>query len=81
MNVESWCQVEGSSNQQWTRSTRKHYEHALKSTVFQQQVSQEEGRVDWSMAEKPGQEKLAKKKHFSQKCKIPYYTITCSEQQ
>ena len=71
MNVESWCQVEGSSNQKWTRSTRRHYEKALQSSVLQQEEpAKDEGRVDWSMAEKPQQEKLAKKKHFQQKRKL-----------
>ena len=68
MNIESWCQVEGNSNQKWMRSTRRHYDQALRSTVFQDGVAKEGGRVDWSMAEKPDQEKLAKKKHFQQKC-------------
>ena len=70
MDIESWCQVEGSSNHQWTRATRRHYSHALKSTVFQQErPDMSEGRVDWSMANKPAEQKLAKKKHFPQKCK------------
>ena len=71
MNTESWCQVEGNSNQKWTRSTRRHYEKALQSSVFRQleEPATDKGRVDWSMAEKPQPEKLAKKKHFQQKCK------------
>ena len=79
MNIESWCQVEGNSNQKWTRSTRKHYEHALRSTVFQEEKekSRDDSRVDWSTANKPDQNKLAKKKHFQQKCKLPKkYTHT-----
>ena len=70
MNIESWCQVEGNSNQKWTRSTRKHYDHALHSTVFQEEVAREDSRVDWSTANKPEQDKLARKKHFQQKCKL-----------
>lgn len=73
MNIESWCQVEGNSNQKWTRSTRKHYDQALCSTVLQEEVVHEESRVDWSMANKPDQNKLAKKKHFQQKCEITSY--------
>ena len=61
--------MEGSSNQKWTRSTRKHYDAALRSTVFEGEVAGEESRVDWSTANKPEQTKLAKKKHFQQKCK------------
>ena len=71
MNVESWCQVEGSSNQKWTRSTRRHYEQALRSSVLQEEAAPEEGRVDWATGEKPQPEKLARKKHFQQKCKQP----------
>ena len=70
MNIESWCQVEGSSNQQWTRTTRKHYDHALKSTVFQgEEGCRAGGRLDWATSSKPDQDKLAKKKYFPQKCK------------
>lgn len=69
MNIESWCQVEGRSNAEWTRATRRHYDHALESTVFAQERPGPEGRVDWSMAKRPAQQKLAKKKHFLQKCK------------
>ena len=76
MNIESWCQVEGNSNQKWTRSTRKHYEQALRSTVFQEGVAREEGRVDWSATNKPDQDKLAKKKHFQQKCEQSYNYYT-----
>lgn len=75
MNIESWCQVEGNSNQQWTRSTRKHYDQALCSTVLQEEVVHEESRVDWSTANKPDQNKLAKKKHFQQKCEIITATL------
>ena len=75
MNIESWCQVEGSSNQKWTRATRRHYEQSLQSSVFQEEVGSGEGRVDWSTAEKPQQEKLARKKHFQQKCK-PNHTLS-----
>ena len=70
MNVESWCQVEGNSNQKWTRATRRHDPNGFTSTAFEQEQGDvSKGRVDWSMANKPAQQKLAKKKHFPQKCK------------
>lgn len=70
MNVESWCQVEGNCNQQWTRATRRHDPNAFTSTAFDQEEGEvSKGRVDWSMANKPAQQKLAKRKHFPQKCK------------
>ena len=70
MDVESWCAVERSSNQNWTRSNRKHNKDALKSTVFSQEISSAEDRVNWSSADKPDNEKLAKRKHFPQKSKL-----------
>ena len=75
MNTESWCQVEGSSNQQWTRATRKHYEHALKSSVFEEKSNKLEGRMGWAKESKPGKpelHELAKRRHFEQKCKQKY---------
>ena len=73
MNIESWCQVEGSSNQQWTRATRRHYEHALKSSVFKENMAKtSEGRMAWAKETKPDKlelHELAKRRHFQQKCK------------
>ena len=69
MNIESWCQVEGSSNQQWTRATRRHSDGAFKSSVFdQERAGSSEGRLDWSTAKTPSQSKHAEKKHFQQSC-------------
>ena len=74
MNTESWCQVEGSSNQQWTRATRRHYEHALKSSVFEENTAKtSEGRMAWAKETKPDKlelHELAKRRHFKQKCKL-----------
>ena len=68
MNVESWCTVELSSKQDWTRSNRKHNPNAFASTVFKGQATkQEESRLDFNSAAKP--EKLAERRHFSQQCK------------
>ena len=72
MNIESWCQVEANANQQWTRATRKHYDHALKSTVFEEKDTKSEGRMGWakeSKPDKPELHELAKRRHFGQKCK------------
>jgi hypothetical protein len=72
MNTESWCQVEGSSNQQWTRATRRHYEDALKSSVFEKTAKTSEGRMGWAKETKPDKlelHELAKRRHFQQKCK------------
>ena len=69
MNIESWCQVEGSSNQQWTRATRRHYEHALKSSVFEENTARpSEGRMAWAKETKPDKlelHELAKRRHFN----------------
>lgn len=67
MNIESWCQVEGNSNQQWTRATRRHNPEAFTSTAFEQEQASK-GRVVWAMANKPAQQSLARKKSFPQKC-------------
>ena len=73
MNTESWCQVEGSCNQQWTRATRRHYEHALKSSVFEENTAKtSEGRMAWAKETRPDKlelNELAKRRHFKQKCK------------
>lgn len=73
MNVESWCQVEGRSNQKWTRTERKHNDYILKSSVFNVESDQDnsEGRTEWCTASKPKEtelNRLAKRKHFTQKC-------------
>ena len=69
MNTESWCQVEGSSNQQWTRSTRRHNPQAFQSKVFGRDgPDSSEGRVDWDMGNRPARQKLAQRKHFPEKC-------------
>ena len=69
MDVESWCAVECTANQNYTRATRKHYNQAFKSSVFSKELPNTEGRVDWSMADKPDNSKLSKRKHFPQKSK------------
>jgi len=70
MNVESWCAVEQSSNQSWTRKTMRHYPDAFKSTVFSQDATQpveeEKEKVKLDL------DKLAKRKHFPQKCESPF---------
>jgi len=67
MNIESWCTVELSSNQSWTRKNMRHYPDAFKSTVFSpdatQPVEEEKEKVKLDL------DKLAKRKHFPQKCK------------
>lgn len=69
MNTESWCQVEGSSNQQWTRATRRHDPQAFHSKVFGRDgPDSSEGRVDWEMGKRPARQKLAQRKHFPEKC-------------
>ena len=68
MNVESWCTVELSSNQDWTRANRKHNPNAFASTVFKgHSIKREESRLDFGAAAKP--EKLAERRHFPQQCK------------
>ena len=71
MNIESWCTVERNSNAEWTRVERKHHNNAFNSTVFDSSEAERYamGRVEWSMAEKPDNTKLRKKRHFQQKCK------------
>ena len=69
MNIESWCTVERNRNQEWTRTERKHADSAFQSSVFDQ-TEIEEGRVDWSMSFKPDRSKLAKRRHFQQKCEL-----------
>ncbi|KAL5463201.1 hypothetical protein EMCRGX_G032080 [Ephydatia muelleri] len=67
MDVESWCAVEGNSNQQWTRANRRHYNDSNKSTVFNEEHSTMEGRVDWAMSNKPLDKKITTKRQFPQK--------------
>lgn len=74
MNIESWCQVERNSNEEWTRVKRKHADNAFKSSVFDGRSANtlSEGRMEWCSSSKPKEtelDKLAKKRHFQQKCK------------
>lgn len=69
MDIESWCAVEGNSNQQWTRANRKHYNDSNKSTVFNEVHATVEGRVDWTMSNKPLDKKIISKRQFPQKRK------------
>lgn len=72
MNVESWCQVERNSNEEWTRAKRKNVENAFESSVFDEgKVGMPSERTEWCTSSKPKEtelSKLAKKKHFQQKC-------------
>ncbi len=68
MNTESWCQVESSSKEKWTRTERRHDENAFKSTVFDaRSESKPEGRST-SKPKETELDKLARRKHFKQKC-------------
>lgn len=66
--------MEGNSNEKWTRAERKHEASAFKSSVFEvSQGTSSEGcdRMEWCTSSKPKQlelDKLAKKRHFKQKC-------------
>lgn len=66
MNVESWCLVEGDSKASWARANRKHFPHALESTVFDVKLPD---RFD-NRKEQIPLEELAKRKHFKEKCKL-----------
>lgn len=69
MNVESWCKVECTADQEWARTERKHWKKAFGSSVFDKDIPHNEGRVDWSLSMQPDKNKLKKKRHYSQKCK------------
>ncbi len=68
MNIESWCQVESSSKERWTRTQRRHDENALKSPVFDaRSESIPEGT---SKPKETELDKLARRKNFKQKCMV-----------
>ena len=74
MNVESWCTVELTSDQNWMRKTMRHYPDAFKSTVFNpdttgQQTEEPKEKIKLDL------DKLAKRKHFPQKCKRLKHSI------
>lgn len=89
MNIESWCRVEGNSDEKWTRAERKHEENAFKSSVFDtRSSSSSEERMEWCTTTKPKEmelDKLAKRRHFKQKCehrtlyKVLYKTLIISK--
>lgn len=66
MNTESWCTVEKTSSQDWTRAQRTHYNHAFESSVFSelQRQGHNLARVDFQtdISNIPHKEK----RHFSQ---------------
>ena len=66
MNVESWCAVERTSDQNWMRKTMRHYPDTFKSTVFSQDPVQQTEEPKEKV--KLDLDKLAKRKHFPQKC-------------
>lgn len=68
MNVESWCLSEASSKQYWDRAQRKHNPDFNKSSVTKEEPP---SRVDFKVS--PELEKLAKRKHFKEKCKLEEY--------
>lgn len=69
MNSESWCIVERSSKEHWTRSERRHSDSILKSTVFEDKDKNlfcencASSSTNCSNA-------IKRKKHFPQKCKL-----------
>ena len=73
MNVESWCAVELTSDQKWMRKTMRHYPDAFKSTVFSQDPVQQTEEPKEKI--KLDLDKLAKRKHFPQKCKPHTYCL------
>lgn len=66
MNVESWCAVECTSSQNWTRPDRKHYDKAFKSRVFSEEQIQDEGRVQFQHKIEAHKER----RHFPEKRKL-----------
>jgi len=64
MNVESWCLSDASSKQYWERAQRKHYSDFNRSSVTK---NEQRSRVEFKFF--PELEKLAKRKHFKEKCK------------
>lgn len=74
MNVESWCTVELTSDQNWLRKTMRHYPDAFKSTVFSQDAAGPQTEEPKEKV-KPDLDKLAKRKHFPQKCE-PHTSFT-----
>ncbi len=64
MDVETWCLSEASSKQYWQRAQRKHYPDFNKSSTS---IEETQPRVEFKYL--PELEKLAKRKHFKQKCK------------
>ena len=68
MNVESWCAVELTSDQDWMRKAMRHYPDTFKSTVFSQDPAQQTEEPKEKI--KLDLDKLAKRKHFPQKCEL-----------
>ena len=70
MDTESWCAVERTSDQSYTRATRKHYEQNFKSTVFDKSVPAFEERTDLSASNKLDTSNLPKRKTFPEKSEV-----------
>ena len=68
MDKESWCTVEMTASQDWTRAERKHNKHAFDSKVFKSDLA---GNKSERLTEfKPVDNTTHKeRRHFTDKCK------------
>lgn len=70
MNIESWCSVERTPDQEWMRSERKHVKDPFKSSVFSDKTPPAESVTDDPKHCRPDLDSLKKRKHFPQKCEF-----------
>lgn len=68
MNQDSWCTVERSASQDWTRAERKHNKNAFESKVFKSDSNSDAStnRLQDFQAEGPSHRE---RRHFPAKCK------------
>lgn len=69
MNQDSWCTVERSSSQDWTRAERKHHKNTFESKVLKPDSNADSStnRLHYFQVDGPNHKE---RRHFSSKCKL-----------
>lgn len=74
MNTESWCKIERSPKQEWTRAERRHNNDILRSSVFKDTsgnsyTSKLQLNDSTTRPMRQDIDTLTKRRHYQQKCK------------
>ena len=75
MNQDSWCTVERTASQDWTRAERKHSKHAFDSKVFESITELSTNRVKTFQADDRNH---SERRHFYNKCKELIFIRICN---